>query len=391
MRGSITPRGDGVWRLWPRVPDDYLTGGRKRPSKTFHGTRDEAEVELTAYQHEIDQGIGGTGGDKTLRYVIAAYIDLKSVSLEANSLRGLRNQLTYIPDRILDLAIGKLEVEHLEALYTYLAKAGAKRPGPDGKKRGLKPKSVKNVHQLIRGALEMARRRKWITANPAVDAEKPKIKRRRPTPAPAGKLAELLAAAADVHPLLPLYIRVQGVMGGRRSEAHGLRWSGVNFTSGLLTVRDVIVGGEKGEGVVIKPRMKNDDDDHQVYVGAHTLALLLAHHDDRFQVALAAGLVLAADGFVFTDDPTGATPWRPETTARRFSRACAAAGIPTTTRLHDLRALCATYLFDEGFSGPAVSGRLGQSDNSVALDIYGGRVEATDIRAAEAMERLYDG
>ena len=105
---------------------------------------------------------------------------------------------------------------------------------------------------------------------------------------------------------------------------------------------------------------------------------------------MAVGIPLPRDAFVFSDDPDGAQPWRPETTARRFQRSCIAAGLPKTTRLHDLRHLAATWLPDQGVPLPAVSARLGHATNSLTFDVYGGRIQDTDRLAAEVMGKLFD-
>jgi integrase len=126
-----------------------------------------------------------------------------------------------------------------------------------------------------------------------------------------------------------------------------------------------------------------------VTVGSGTLAALEVLHDRAFTDALACGETLPKQAFVFTDDPVGEVPWRPATTARRFRRACEVAGLPDTTRLHDLRHLAATYLIDRGVSVPTVSARLGHSQPSTTLDVYTGRVEASDVIAGEVMEQLF--
>jgi integrase len=224
--------------------------------------------------------------------------------------------------------------------------------------------------------------------NPAADAERPLVRRRQPSPAPAGSLAELLVAARAEHPALPLYVRVSLVIGGRRSEIHGLRWSGVDFDQGRLFLRDTVV--RAGSELVIKPRLKSGAH-RTVYVDPETVEQLRHHHAAAFDTAMAVGIPLPVTAFVFSDDPDGTQPWMPETTARRFQRACIAAGLPKTTRLHDLRHLAATWLLDQGVPLPAVSARLGHATNSITLDVYGGRVQDTDRVAAEVMGKLFDG
>jgi integrase len=381
MRGSITEHRAG-WRIWVDAGPDPVTGRRRRLSRVVKGSRKDAERALTALLAEADVGRVRTGEQRTFGEVIDAYLDHKTVSVEPTTAANYRSQLRYIPPRLLAMPVHRVGVEHLEALYAQLATRGATRTG-----RPLTPKSVRNVHSVIRGALELARRRRWIFVNPAVDAERPADRRRPPSPAPAGSLAELLVAAATEHPALPLYLRVSLVVGGRRSEIHGLRWSGVDFDRSRLLLRDTVV--RAGNDLLVKPRLKSGDP-RLVYVDAGTMEHLRRHHAVAFDMAMSVGIPLPRDAFVFSDDPDGAQPWRPETTARRFQRSCIAAGLPRTTRLHDLRHLAATWLLDQGVPLPAVSARLGHATNSITLDVYGGRVQDTDRLAAEVMGKLFD-
>jgi integrase len=381
MRGSITAHKSG-WRVWVDAGADPITGRRRRLSRVVDGSRKDAERALTALLAEADGGRARSGAKRTFGEVVEAYLDHKTISLEATTAATYRAQVRYLPDRLLAMPVHKVGVEHLEALYAHLATRGNRRTG-----EGLSPKSIRNVHAVVRGALELARRRKWIVANPAAEAERPAIRRREPSPAPAGSLPELLVAAQAEHPTLPLYLRVSLVLGGRRSEIHGLRWSGVDFDRGCLVLRDTVV--RAGSELVIKPRLKSGAH-RTVHVDPGTIEQLRRHHAAAFEFALAAGVSLPKSGFVFSDEPDGKVPWMPETTARRFRRACVAVGLPAATRLHDLRHLAATWLLDQGVPLPAVSARLGHATNSITLDVYGGRVEDTDRIAAEVMSRLFE-
>lgn len=206
------------------------------------------------------------------------------------------------------------------------------------------------------GALELARRRRWFFVNPAVDAERPADRRRPPEPPPPPDPSPSCSPpqGLSTRPCLS-HLRVSLVVGGRRSEIHGLRWSGVDFDRNRLLLRDTVV--RAGNELIVKPRLKSGDP-RLVYVDVGTMEHLRQHHAAVLDAPMAVGIPLPRDAFVFSDDPDGAHPWRPETTARRFPRSCLAAALPKTTRLHDLRHLAATWLLDQGVPLPAASARL---------------------------------
>lgn len=381
MRGHIRPHGD-KWRLSVSDGSDPLTGKRRQVSKVVAGSRKDAERALTALLAEVDAGRRPATDGKTFGDVLDAFLAHKTLSVEPTTIATWRHSTSYIPPRLRDLPLGKVDVEILEQLYAHLIRKGNKRSGG-----ALSASTVRNVHVVIYGALELARRRKWVAANPAVDAEVPETRRRLPSPMPATAIPALLTAAADEHHALPTYLQLTIVAGGRRGEVHGLRWSGVDFGRGIIVLRDTVSHGAGGWAV--KPYTKTGGE-RRIHLDPSTLARLEALHDRALTDAMACELVLPEVAFVFSDSAVGDRPWNPNTTAARFKRCCATVGLPATTRLHDLRHLMATHLIDQGIPIPVVSARLGHDRSSTTLDIYTGRIAASDAAAAEVMGHLFD-
>lgn len=384
MKGTIRPHGDGAWRVSCYAGVDPVTGKERQLSKVVRGPRTEAETELAGLVTQAAGGRGGGAGrSTTLAYALEAFLDHKAVSLEATTLDTYRHQLAFIPARLKAMPVGKLQVEHLESLYARLRREGRIRDkGP------MSPKSVRHVHNVIYGALELARRRRWISENPAADAEVPADHRREPTPTPADAIVRIIAASAACHPAFPAYVRLSVCAGGRRSEVHGLRWAGIDWDRRRVTIREVIVRGEGGW--LTKPYPKTGGK-RTITIDAGTLDTLRAVQATALDNALACGIALPDRGFVFSDEIDGAKPWNPRTTAKWFQRACAAVGVAEGTRLHDMRHLMCTHLVDEGLPLPAVAGRAGHTSPNITLDVYSGAVPRSDEVAADIMGRLLDG
>lgn len=142
----------------------------------------------------------------------------------------------------------------------------------------------------------------------------------------------MIGAAADVDPLFGLYVRVIVATGARRAELCGLRWSDVDFETGTLSVARsyTVVPGVRGD------RPTKTRSTRLVILDPVTLDGLRLGMVPS--VALAKQLGIPADkrwaGYVFTDDPTGATAWRPDTANARCVRARLAVGL-MGIRLHD--------------------------------------------------------
>lgn len=382
MPGHIAQLGPDHWRLYVYAGTDPITGKGRQVTRVVRGPRRDADIELARLVVSVADGTAVRPENRTFGDVLDAFLEYKVHSLEPGTAAGYRHRVTYVPERLRALPVARIGPAELEALYAYLSTRGAKRPGS----KGLHPASVAAISGVIWGALEMARRRRWISSNPSLEARPPRVPRRIPTPAPPEAIPALMEAAGALHESLPTYLRLAVITGARRSELHGLRWSSVDFVAGRLMLRDVVVSA--GGSWVQKGRTK-DGGYRLVDLDDETLTALLRHCDVARERAGMCGAVLPTDGFVFSDHPTGEVPWNPATTSRRFGRAAIHAGMPAGIRLHDLRALTATHLIDSGVPIPVVSARLGHSRNSITLDVYTGRVRASDRGAAEVMGRLF--
>jgi integrase len=138
-----------------------------------------------------------------------------------------------------------------------------------------------------------------------------------------------------------------------------------------------------------QPLLDKDTKTHakrRVAVGAETLALLRAHRVEQAKAALACGVNLAADAYVFSHAPDGGTPISPDGISHRFLKLARRLGV--RCRLHDLRHFMVTQLVAGGVDWRTVSGRAGHADGHMTLATYAHFQQAQDRQAAELMERL---
>ncbi len=148
-----------------------------------------------------------------------------------------------------------------------------------------------------------------------------------------------------------MYLLVAAVTGARRSELVALRWPDIDLSgpSGAVLVI--------GRGVVAGPSglVEKDTKTHQVRkvsLDAMTAARLREHRERTAAVAKSCATTVEPNGFVFSHDPTGGTPWYPDSVSRQFKRYCAKAGMDGV-RLHDLRRYVASQLLVAGVAGVA--------------------------------------
>ncbi len=232
----------------------------------------------------------------------------------------------------------------------------------------------------MRQSLEQARKWGLIARNPAVDATPPASKRTEVTPPTADQVRELLAAAFDFDPDFGVYLWLLAVTGCRRGEGCALRWSDVHWDRGEIAIRRSIAQ-------VDRQRIEKDTKTHQarrVAVDEATRELLREFHLRARERALAVGVSLGADAFVFSEEPDGSAPWRPDVCTNWFGRLRAELGLDYV-RLHDVRHFVATALGDAGTPIATISARLGHRDKAATLNIYSHSLPAADAAAGAVM------
>ena len=203
------------------------------------------------------------------------------------------------PAHLGKVQLNRLDAATLDAFYAHLRKQGGK---------GGRPMAASSVHQvpaILSGALIRAVVWGWIASNPARLASPPSIERADMQPPAVEDAARLLSVALAEDPELGLFLRLAVVLGARRGELCGVRWSDVDLDQGEVLIAGGIVRvpGESLVDKVTKALAKR-----RVAVGGDTVELLRAHRLAQAKDALACGTTLAADAYVFSHAPDGSAP-----------------------------------------------------------------------------------
>ncbi len=199
------------------------------------------------------------------------------------------------------------------------------------------------------------------------------------------QVRRILAAAWDYSPDAGTALLVAAATGWRRANIVGLRWRDVHPDTSELVAAQKIVVDERG-AMVTRPGNKRGRI-RRTAVDAATMACIETHRVRMTERATACGTVIDGDSYVFSNDPAGRVPWRPDTLTRQWSRIRERAGVPGV-RLHDLRHWLATTLLESGETVLAVADRLDHASPKMTLDVYGHAVPAADQRIATAVGDL---
>ena len=235
MKGYVTQRRGHFYAVIYEGLDP-VTGHERR---AWHpaGT-DRAEAERIAARLAAER----EGRDDEVRslsfgaYLTTQWLPAKKIELAASTYRDYERKTTnHVLPAVGRIGLRRLRPEHLDRLYK------AKLRPTDGQ-RPLAPKTVYEIHLIVRGALSDAVRRGLIQRNVALFARSPlqrSFHQTEKTAWTADQLRSFLRAAAG-HKLFPA-LWLSANTGMRRSELLGLRWADLNVSKARLSINRGLV------------------------------------------------------------------------------------------------------------------------------------------------------
>ena len=261
--------------------------------------------------------------------VIASYLASGAIGWEANTKVSYRNALAPAAEWFAHRKARDLTREDVERFRDHLLTAGRRRGGTPG--TGLSARSVNLSLQQLGAVFDLAERDGKVAANPCRWVRRVKAGESDRDTWTEEQVRRFLAAAAGDRLAAAWLLSLLGL---RRAEVLGLRWSGVSFTDGTLTVSSTRV---LVDAKVIEKGPKSERGHRTLPLFPAVTAALEALYKTQMAERAAAGSAYAGDvdgGYVCADE-LGA-PLHPERYSDEFGRLCALAGLPKC-RLHDCR------------------------------------------------------
>jgi integrase len=320
---------------------------------------------------------GGHGAqDTTVGDLITQWFELASPELSPTTVRGYGWIIkTYILPTLELVPLGKLRTAQLDRFYAKLRSGG----GQDGKP--LSAATVRQVHAILRRALQQGVRWGWISTNPASLATPPRVRRTEIAPPDPTGVVALIETATNDNPEFGCFLYLAATTGARRGELCGLRWDVVDLKGRSLVISRSVV--EAAHSAVVEKETKTRSV-RRVALDQVTVDLLIEHLKRCESRAKRAEMRLSASAYVFSGDVDGLRPWVPNDVTKDFIRLRNKVGL-NDVRLHDLRHFTATRLLAAGVPIRTISGRLGHANASTTLGVYAHFVQDSDRDAADAL------
>ena len=331
-RGFVQKRARGWYAIASMT--DRATGKRQRPRLGPFNSPRAAQAALDGLLADIHRGRFAVADRTPLATYLTGWLAVHRVTLKAATAYGYAAVIDrYIAGTIGAVPLADLRPSHLNGLYAAMSD------------RGLAPRTVRTVHNVIRRALADAVREGTVARNVGDAASLPRVGHVEQTAWSADEARAFLHATAD-DPDHALFV-VALTTGMRRGELAGLQWDDIDFDAGTIMVRRTrtTVGAK-----VVEADPKTKTSRRVVDVDAGTVATLR-----RWRIRQAPHF------YVFPGDPNRLSKaWNvavKRTGARRI-------------RFHDARHTAASLMLQAGVPVNVVSRRLGHASAMVTLTVY---------------------
>ena len=372
--GNLRKRKDGRWEGRYTAGRDPDTG--KAIYKNVLGkTQAEAKAKLKQAIEEAK----GLDASKAGRYTVGEWMEVwfehyAKVKVRPSSHQTYRGYI----DNHIKPNIGKIQLEKLTSLelqkfYKRLLEKGrVNRIESRKQSKGLSAKTVRNIHQIISSAMQLAREQNLIIGNPAEGCALPRLEHREMKTLPVEQLQSFLREAKDSGVFELYYLEL--ATGLRRGELLGLKWEDIDLERGDLRVKRQIA---RINGEVVEAPLKTKNAYRTLPLAADTIDVLEAQRKK------------AGDSPWVFPGPTGG-PISPDSVLHMLHRVLKRAGLPRV-RFHDLRHTFATLALQNGVDVKTVSGMLGHFSAGFTLDTYAHVTTASQRQAARTMGGILSG
>jgi len=270
MKGYVARKGNR-WYAVIYEGVDPITGKERRRWHAAGPRRQDAERLASRLASELEGRNDAVRGLTFGAFLTSRWLPGKRLELAASTYAGYRRNVeNHILPAVGRIGLRRLRDHHLEAFYERLLH-------PRDGRASLAPKTVYEIHLVVRGALDDAVGRGLLTRNVALITRAPRLGSIDKVEQPSWTTDELRAffrAAAGHRPFPALWLAA--FTGMRRSELLGLHWTDFNERAATISVNRglVSIGYELHES-----RGKTDYARRRIDLDPTTVGVLAAWRD----------------------------------------------------------------------------------------------------------------
>ena len=269
--GNIRKRKDGRWEGRYTVGHDPETG--KAIIKNVLG-KTQAEVK-EKLKKAIEENVGIDYG-RAKTYTVGTWLEVwmenyAKVKLRPSTFKTSQGFLkNHIKPQIGSVPLADLTSLDLQRFYKHLLDGGrVDRIEAKKKPKGLAPKTVRNIHQMIGSAYNLAMEQNLVSRNPTQGCALPKVEHKEMKTLTADQLSAFFQEAKDSGVYELYYLDL--ATGLRRGELLGLKWTDVDLDRGILKIQRAI---SRQNGKVVEAPLKTKNAYRTLPLSADAISVL---------------------------------------------------------------------------------------------------------------------
>lgn len=327
---------------------DYgiIDGKRKKKTEVFT-KKSEAKRRLTEFQHQKNTTGVAAPSDDTLADWLDYWLEnIVKINNEVTTYESYKNIIKYLKADMGGIKLQKLTARRIQQYYN------DRIQGKDGTK--LSGNTVKKHHTLLKTALKLAVKQGIIYKNPADMAEPPKYTKPEISVYSVKEIKQLFGVVED-DIILKTAVSLAALLGLRREEICGLKWSNVDFATKEIHIIEAktIAGSD-----VIEKSTKNSSSNRTLYMDDYLCQILSEIKQQQIENKNFLGDRYNENDYVEVDE-TG-KPVNPGYLSSRFRKCIVTNELPHIT-LHGLRHSVASIANEAGVTLFNISKMLGHS------------------------------
>ncbi len=348
--GSVYQRKDG------RFIGEYTDANGKRRYVSGKNKKDVA-AKLKTKLKETEEGIAYDAGNLTFGLYLDQWLgSIKSTLRDRTWIRYEQMVRIHLKPTLGKVKLTRLNTLQLQELYSKKLESG------------LSPRSVQIIHTTAHKALKQAVLWSLIPRNVAETAIPPKPVKSEIMPLSQDQIRTLLETVKD-DKQYSLYV-LAVTTGMRQGEILGLQWKDIDIEGGTLRVIRSVFNGS------VSPP-KTTSGRRTIRLSKLAIAALKAHRTRQAQQRISKWVFSTSKGTSLSCHNLHNRSWKP---------LLKKAGLPHSTRFHDLRHSCISLLLARGVPVKVVSEMAGHADVSITLSVYGHVLPDMQSKAADGID-----
>ena len=281
---------------------------------------------------------------------------------------------------IKDSELGKIKLKDLRATHIqrYYNKLQDTKP----------ISTIKGINTRLKPCLGEAEKQGYIQKNYCKMVTLPKDNNKKTIQVLTQQQQKLFIEAIKGHKLEVLFLIALGT-GLRLGELLGLKWSDIDFNTGILTVNRTlsrVKNQTTGKYEIIEQTPKTKNSNRTIPIPNDILNKLKEHKKNQSKQRLFVGEGYINNNYVFTDDI--GNPIDDKKPGRNLKSTLTKLNIEPI-KFHALRHTYATRLFEANVPPKTVQVLMGHYDISITMDIYTHVMEDAKLEAIEKLNNIF--